>query len=596
MTSLGVNSVNSFVGGGAAEERQNTEELSLLPGELYQNSKVEARFIDLGLTFKGSTVAELHANRKLLRNAVRQNRATPDQPFVFRYTGADQPLEIDAWYTGGMEQKKLNKANEQPVMRLFCPQPYWRALGERSKALTVRQSLTSSAYILRRSVEGGWAKLGTGMNGEVLVIKADLQRGRIYIGGDFTTAGGTTVNRICYYDLNTETFVAMGGTPGVSGGVVAAIAIAANGDVYIGGNFTSAGGSTSDGLARWNYSAGTWTQFTQGTPGDLISALAFDADGNLYGGGSFLNWNGDASQDKIWKYNGTSFSALGTGMNGDVYDIAVGPDGKVYVVGVFTTGNGVTLNRVGYWNGTTFVAMSSGANDEINTVIVRPSGEVVVGGVFTTLGGSSIAAIGGWNGVVWAGMGSGNASAVYSLAHVDDVLYAGANGAFPDLGGSARFGFWNGAVWINPDFLYTSGTVYALAENQGELFVGFSDSITAIVAGADTATNNGSADTFPRLILNGPGPVYSLINNTTGQAIYFDLTLVSGETAILDLDPQQVKFTSTFKGDIISKILNGSEVAGWRLMPGDNNISLFLNDATATAFLNWPEMYESADG
>lgn len=110
------------------------------------------------------------------------------------------------------------------------------------------------------------------------------------------------------------------------------------------------------------------------------------------------------------------------------------------------------------------------------------------------------------------------------------------------------------------------------------------------------ATNNGSATTYPIFKATGPGRIYHLINHTTGDEIYFDLTLNSGEEVILDLRPGKKTFVSTFRGNIIHTILPGSDVATFRLTPGENNISILVSDASATAFLTWDERHWSADG
>lgn len=110
------------------------------------------------------------------------------------------------------------------------------------------------------------------------------------------------------------------------------------------------------------------------------------------------------------------------------------------------------------------------------------------------------------------------------------------------------------------------------------------------------ATNNGTASTYPVLIANGPGRIYNVINHSTGDEIHFDLVLNDGEEVTLDLRPGKKTFTSSFRGNIINTILPESDVATFRLVPGDNDISILIDDASATAFLRWEERHWSIDG
>lgn len=110
------------------------------------------------------------------------------------------------------------------------------------------------------------------------------------------------------------------------------------------------------------------------------------------------------------------------------------------------------------------------------------------------------------------------------------------------------------------------------------------------------ATNSGTAKTYPIFKATGPGRIYALENFTTGEAIYFDLELESGETVTLDLRPGKKTFTSTFRGNVIDKILEGSDTETFHLVPGENDISILIDDATATASMVWDERHWSFDG
>ncbi|MCX6130156.1 MAG: hypothetical protein NTX25_13955, partial [Proteobacteria bacterium] len=76
---------------------------------------------------------------------------------------------------------------------------------------------------------------------------------------------------------------------------------------------------------------------------------AFDSAGNLYAGGAFTTAGGIAA-NRIAKWNGTSWSSLGTGMNSSVRVIKITTTGDIYAGGDFTTVDGLTRPFVAFWS------------------------------------------------------------------------------------------------------------------------------------------------------------------------------------------------------------------------------------------------------
>ena len=130
----------------------------------------------------------------------------------------------------------------------------------------------------------------------------------------------------------------------------------------------------------------------------------------------------------------------------------------------------------------------------------------------------------------------------------------------------------------------------------GDFNFGESDTIVAAVT---VVTNTGTTETAPIFTFTGPGTVYQIQNVTTGDVLYFNLTLNAGEVAILNLTPGRIRFYSNFRSNLLNTILPGSALATFRLMPGANNLSVFIAGSVTSATavtVRWRPAYWSLDG
>ncbi|MCB0252007.1 MAG: hypothetical protein KDI07_25790, partial [Anaerolineae bacterium] len=182
-----------------------------------------------------------------------------------------------------------------------------------------------------------WHALGSGIDGDptfvfALAIGPD---GSLYAGGGFTAAGGVAANGIARWDG--AQWHALGS--GVSGGYfprIFALAIGPDGSLYAGGEFTTAGGVTANRIARWDGAA--WHPLGSGMD-ESVDALAIGPDGSLYAGGRFSTASGVAAS-RIAAWDGGQWRPLGSGTDGTVYALLVAPDGLLYAGGTFTTAGG----------------------------------------------------------------------------------------------------------------------------------------------------------------------------------------------------------------------------------------------------------------
>jgi len=244
--------------------------------------------------------------------------------------------------------------------------------------------------------------VGTGFNNTVnsIVQQSD---GKLVVGGNFTSYNGSTRNRIIR--LNTDGSLDTTFSVGTGFDVVIySVAQQSDGKVIVGGDFSAYSGTTIYKLARLNTNGSLDTTFNTGTMytafNSSIRSIIQQSDGKLIVGGDFTSYSG-ASRNHIARLNtdgslDTTFS-VGTGFNGPVNSIVQQSDGKLIVGGDFTTFNSTNRNRIARLNtngslDTTF-SVGTGFSDTlavVNFVAQQSDGKIVAGGDFTIFNGTSI--------------------------------------------------------------------------------------------------------------------------------------------------------------------------------------------------------------
>ena len=254
-----------------------------------------------------------------------------------------------------------------------------------------------------------------------------------------------------------------------------------------------------------------------GALGSEIYALAVSGS-DLYVGGDFTNTAGIATADKIAKWDGSAWSALGDNgagdgaLNGPVRALAVsGSD--LYVGGTFTDAAGIaTADRIAKWDGSAWSGLGdngagNGALGGTVQALAVSGSDLYVGGRFTNAAGIATADfVAWWDGSAWSALGDNGAgdgalnSFVYALAVSGTDLYVG--GWLGNAAGIATADYvakWDGSAWSG---LGDNGAgdgalssfVYALAVSGSDLYVGGVFTNAAGIATADyVAKWDGSA-------------------------------------------------------------------------------------------------------
>jgi uncharacterized delta-60 repeat protein len=382
---------------------------------------------------------------------------------------------------------------------------------------------------------------GTGVSGSTATVYALAVQpdGTVLVAGEFTSINGTSINRIAR--LNTNGSVDGTFNPGAgANGTVSAVAVQTNGQILIGGNFTTVNNTNRNRIARLNADGGLDTSFnpTTGANSTVASVLPLSG-GQLILGGNFTTIN-NTNRNRIARLNSdgtldTSFNP-GTGANNLVNALALQANGEVILAGYFTLVNGVARNFVSRLD--MVGSLDSGFNPGgtldalVNFVARQPDGKLIAGGTFTNInqtGRNRIARLNS-DGSLDTGFdpGSGVDSAnaiVYAVAlQSDGKVLVGGN--FSSVNGVTHSGLArlnpNGGLDSGYNPVLTSGFAIALAvQPDDKLLVGGSFSKVNGTNRANIARLNtdGSLDTSFNPGTGANAAVRSIVVRTNGGVI-----------------------------------------------------------------------------
>lgn len=183
---------------------------------------------------------------------------------------------------------------------------------------------------------------------------------KVVIGGFFTHANGEPQNRIARLNVDGSldtSFNVGAGLQGSTNSGVYALALAADGKVIVGGNFTRANNVVHNFLVRLNANGSVDTSFDPGTgPDNFIAAVAVQTDGKVLIAGGFSSINGvprialarlnsdgrlDTSFEPKLRFAGPVL----------VSSMALQPDGQILIAGLFTAINGMPRFGIARLNG-----------------------------------------------------------------------------------------------------------------------------------------------------------------------------------------------------------------------------------------------------
>ena len=241
--------------------------------------------------------------------------------------------------------------------------------------------------------------LGRGPNSFVNAVTLDAS-GRIIIGGNFTSVNASNAFHIARLNVNGALDTSFATGFGFNGNVYA-LAVDANGNILVGGDFTSFNTTNCNHIARLLPSGALDTSFlpssglgvANGTDQD-VHAVATDNLGNVILGGDFTlvngtNWNHIARLLPSGSLD-TSFNP-GFAADGNVMALAVQPDNSIILGGSFHSFNLLSRNSIARLTPSGALdasfALGSGFDDVVYSLVLQPDGNILAGGQFTMFNG-----------------------------------------------------------------------------------------------------------------------------------------------------------------------------------------------------------------
>ena len=243
--------------------------------------------------------------------------------------------------------------------------------------------------------------------------------------------------------------------------------------LYVGGHFYESRGDPGNRVARWD--GQSWEPLGTGL-GSVVFALTEFDDGNglaLYAGGWFMRAGNVAETNRIARWDGHEWSALGSGMfsmgqygrDDSVLALAVFDDGigpALYAGGHFDEAGGVPAMSIAKWDGIRWSAVGSGLTNgfgdagEVRALAVYDDGSgpalYAAGAIYSI--GATVGSLVRWKGQEWEPVGGGVTSFPDTLGVFDDGtgpgLYIGGQVYTVGTLGVNRIARWNGHEWASP--------------------------------------------------------------------------------------------------------------------------------------------------
>jgi uncharacterized delta-60 repeat protein len=279
----------------------------------------------------------------------------------------------------------LRQANGKIIISGDFNETQWGAFTTRTVRLNPDGSIDTSFNVMPIEYENneGRSYSFTSLNSQ--------SDGQIIVGGAFTSFNGIGRNGIAR--INNNGSLDLSFSTGMGTGAknsITSSCLQSDGKIIIGGDFGWYNGVVRKKLARLNSDGSVDLGFSSGVGANYsVLAVAVQTDGKILVGGSFNNYSG-ISRNALVRLN--SDGSIDTDFipsissYGRVNCILIQPDGKIFAGGYFgTTRNCIRLNPDGSLD-SGFTALNN-SNYDVFTAILQPNGKMIIGGNFNSFNG-----------------------------------------------------------------------------------------------------------------------------------------------------------------------------------------------------------------
>jgi len=290
---------------------------------------------------------------------------------------------------GGIEPAQAVGLQQDGRILLAGAQPRYDGRGPKFLTRIEASGALDGSYNLGRGVDGrAWS----------VVEQPD---GKLLLGGEFAQVDGELRRGVARVLSSGELDASFDPGEGADA-VVLGVALAPDGDVYIGGEFEHVDGQQRRRIARLNADGSLDTSFDPGASvsgGDaVVQALVAQPDGRVVIAGDFLAF-GAAPRSRVARLHqdGTLDASFdpGIGPDGHVLALALQPDGKVLIAGAFQRVDNLLQRRVARLNadGSRDLSFTPGTGVHgpgspiVWSMALQPDGKILLGGRFQSFNG-----------------------------------------------------------------------------------------------------------------------------------------------------------------------------------------------------------------
>ncbi len=573
-----------------------TQDIYNMPGSLLQDIQVRPRIVDLPMQTWGNDVGAMLDARSRLINVLRWDRSlgSPPDPATLRVTVDGVAADLLVYYLSDITSTNRRAPGGLTTMgiRLIAYDPLWRSTTTSVQSCSIRLRATTSFFTSLELPNFVFDPDCTPSSGAtVYAIAVDPDTGIVAIGGIFENWDGDA-NDDWVVLYNGSDFSTLAPTDARLSGQVYALAYAADSILYLGGQFNNAGGDAdADNLCKVSpYATDPIFQAVGGPINGAVYAIHVARDGTIYIGGGFADADGEANTLRIAKWDGTDWTAMGTGAADNiVYAIKEAPDGSIYAVGTFSAMGGVAdTDCIARWDGTAWHSVGANfdsATEFIYALVFADNGDLYVAGDIPTVN-----YILRWNGSAWYELGDGlTGGIVRCMDWFDGMLYVAGHftqaGSITPTEGIAR---WTGESWVAMPVSLESPTILAIAHDDEHIYLGHNGDAIRTFVGATDLTYDGSVAEYPIISAVGAMTLTALMNDVASKEILASMSLSAGEIVTFDLTPGVKTVEGATTGNRLGDIAPTGDLNTFSLVPapvaalGVNEIAILVDDPVVT--------------